>query len=236
MRGWEILKSKYNVHELKQFHTYMFEIIYPENRIVVDYGKTTDVVMLGVIHTKSGDEIERHIVEKDYNEHFRLVVDYNIKDSWDHLGSSNIPNREGYVIRFDSGFRMKIKFQEYVRLHRIITQVSNTSIWEMLKSGMPLEMILEDVPDEFYYWVRKVESELREAYANVMGKAFKKWEEIYNELGPNASRLEWVDYVSAEGKQMSSLLFCIYDLNMEKMNSFIWKHIKPSWEKPFFRI
>lgn len=236
MRGWEILKSKYNVNELKQFHTYMFEIIYPENRIVVDYGKTTDVVMLGAIHTKSGDEIERHTVEKDYNEHFRLVVEYNIKDSWEHLRSSNIPNREGYVVRFESGFRMKIKFDEYVRLHRIITQVSNTGIWTMLKDRMPLELILEEVPDEFYNWVRKVERELKEAHGNIMAKAFEKWLEIYNELGPNASRLEWVDYISAEGRQMSSLLFCIYDMNMAKLDGFVWKHIKPDWEKPFFCV
>jgi len=236
MRGWKILKSKYPVNEFKQFHTYMFEIIYPENRIVVNYGNTEDVIMLGVVHTKSGEEIERHIVEKDYNEHFNIVKDYNISDSWEHLRSSNDPNREGYVVRFANGFRMKIKFDEYVRLHRILTQISNVNIWAMLRENLPLEMILEEVPDEFYNWVRSVESEIKENYGNKMAEVFTKWYEIYKILGPNASRIEYVDYISAEGREMSSLLFALYEMNMNKLKSYIWARIKPEWERPLFQV
>jgi len=38
-------------------HTVLFEIIYPENRIVVDYGEMEDLVLLGAVHTATGGSL-----------------------------------------------------------------------------------------------------------------------------------------------------------------------------------
>jgi tRNA splicing ligase len=69
-------------------------------------------------------------------------------------------NREGFVIRFASGFRVKVKFEEYVRLHRIVTQISNKTIWKLLVDRQSLETILDDVPDEWYDWVKSISREV----------------------------------------------------------------------------
>jgi hypothetical protein len=50
---------------------------------------------------------------------------------------------------------MKIKGSEYVRLHKILTNISNRHIWECLKDKKPLDEIIEKVPDEFYNWVKE---------------------------------------------------------------------------------
>lgn len=60
-------------------------------------------------------------------------------------------NKEGFVVRFKNGFRVKMKFAEYVKLHR---GVSNVRIWEFLSEGKSFEELLEKVPDEFYNWVK----------------------------------------------------------------------------------
>ncbi|MDV7390170.1 hypothetical protein RZS08_02400, partial [Arthrospira platensis SPKY1] len=39
--------------------------------------------------------------------------------TFDELQALNIPNHEGYIVRFDNGHRVKIKFADYLRLHKI---------------------------------------------------------------------------------------------------------------------
>ena len=67
IKGKELLE-KYDYNRLDKNYTYLFEIIYPENRIVCDYD-FEDLVLLGIIHTKTGDEVNIH---NDNNEDIRL--------------------------------------------------------------------------------------------------------------------------------------------------------------------
>jgi RNA ligase len=232
IKGAKILKEKYNVNELKQFHTYLFEIIYPENRIVVDYGDTEDVVMLGAIHTKSGEEIERHVLEKDYKDIFNLVIDYNITESWNHLMSLNEPNKEGYVILFKNGFRMKVKHEEYVRLHRIITQVSNIDIWKCLKYGDSFDEFLDRVPDEFYNWVREVETDLKSKHLEIINTAFGMYNKLVYEI-EFTSQKEYAEAISKLPNK--SLLFSIHGNKLNRLNAEVWDMIRPTWAKPFMK-
>ena len=45
----------------------MVEIIYPENRIVVDYGDEEKLVVLGMTSRVSGKELEENITAADFN-------------------------------------------------------------------------------------------------------------------------------------------------------------------------
>ena len=65
----------------------------------------------------------------------------------------NEQNQEGFVIRFEDGLWLKFKFVDYVKLRRVLTQVTSKVIWEMLRDKTNFEDILERVPDEFYNWV-----------------------------------------------------------------------------------
>lgn len=153
LKGWELLQ-KYNYTELPKDCTYLFEIIYPENRIVVNYGDQEKLVLTGCINTKTGHEYSIH--DDFYLDlGFEIVKKYStlqpIEKLIDHIPEGN----EGFVIRFKNGFRVKIKSDEYVRLHRIITNTSNRDIWLALKYGDDLSKYLENVPDEFHNWVIK---------------------------------------------------------------------------------
>ena len=57
IEGTKILHEKYSNIKFKDGITYLFEILYPENRIVVDYGNTRDLVLLAMIDTKTGNDI-----------------------------------------------------------------------------------------------------------------------------------------------------------------------------------
>jgi len=152
IKGWEMLqKTKYT--ELPIDCTYLFEIIYPENRIVVNYGDVEKVVLLACINTKTGNEYDIHD-DYYYDLGFDIVKKYSTLQPLDKLVNLIPKDNEGFVIRFKNGYRVKIKSDEYVRLHKIITNLSNRDIWECLKYGDNLNSFLENVPDEFYSWVK----------------------------------------------------------------------------------
>ncbi len=160
IRATAMLRDKYEdaLERLDRSRTYLFEIIYPENRIVVDYGDSEALVLLAVLDTQTGSDLPLENIGFPVVKRFDGIQDIN------QLKQLEEDNREGFVVKFQSGLRYKIKFEEYLRIHRIVTQVSSISIWEYLATGQPIEQILERVPDEFYQWVHLMKGSLQESY------------------------------------------------------------------------
>jgi T4 RnlA family RNA ligase len=227
VKGWELLK-KLPYHSLAYGYTHMFEIIYPENRIVVDYGKKEGLVLLGVIHTNSGRELPYRDIEDHLGSSFEMVKCYNITENWNHLVTLNEPNREGFVIRFSNGYRVKVKFEEYVRLHRIITQVSTIDIWERLKNNEPLDKLIEKVPDEFHTWVKETVRDLVVRYENIE----RDYRQVYTEITSYMHTVDRRQFAEAAKRYpLSGVLFNMLD--GKNYSDAIWKKIRPEWSKPF---
>jgi RNA ligase len=230
IKGKELLE-KYNYNRLHPDYTYLFEIIYKENRIVCDYD-FEDIVLLGMIHTKSGDEINIHNNQEDIrfknmisNIGFRVVMLYKTwGESYDLLQEEIPKDKEGYVIRFKNGFRMKIKGDEYKRLHRILTNVSNRDIWEYLKENKPFDDILDKVPDEFYNWVKETARDLKIKFEDIDSN----YNDIFNSIN-TINRKDFAEKVKHHPH--SSILFAMYD--GKPTHNIIWKLIYPDYTKPF---
>ena len=224
--GWEILKGM-DYKNLKIGVTYLFEIIYPENRIIVDYGDTEKLVLLGAIETSTGEEIPYSGIGENL-ERFELVRKWANKKSISELAKENDLIREGYVLRFSNGYRVKVKFEEYCRLHKIITNVSNIDIWEKLKDGLPLNEILDKVPDEFYGWVKNTENRLREEFQDTLGDSEKILYSIRKKLGDSERKV----YAEEIKKNINpGILFNLLD--GRNPDQVIWKLVRPKWAKPF---
>src|SRR5262249_59949112 len=85
-------------------------------------------------------------------------------ESFDHatfadaLAALPRDGREGLVVWFpQTDVRVKLKYEEYVRLHRIVTGLNARSVWENIDT---LDALVESLPDEFHGWVRTVAKEL----------------------------------------------------------------------------
>lgn len=231
IRGLEIIKSKYDLSKFMNEVTYLCEIIYPENRIVVNYG-CDKITFLSV--TTPDSELNWHtarlifhssgIEEEDIVNSFMATFNKNTFDTYKKL---NTPNSEGFVVRFyPSNFRMKIKFEEYIRLHKILTNVSNRDIWEYLKDEKPWDEILNNVPDEFYDWVKETVKDFVIRYENIE----KDYTEIFNEL--KNRNLERKDFAfRAKHYRHSVILFNMLDGKDYKQH--IWKILFPKYSKPF---
>ena len=151
--------------------TYLFEIIYPDNRIVVDYGAERKLVLLAVRETGTGREFA---LEDFAHLGFPLAERFDGVGDYHELRGMPRDDAEGFVVLFENGLRVKVKLEEYVRLHRLITGVNPKHIWEILKEGEPLEKVLERVPDEFYAWVKSVEADLKAQYREIEMVAQRK--------------------------------------------------------------
>ncbi len=217
-KAMRILQKKYpNAHKkINKKYTYLFEIIYPENRIVVDYGIKEDLVLLAVIETATGKEMPLEDVG------FPIVKKYDGLQDINQLKTLEEPNREGFVIKFESGFRLKVKFEEYVRIHKVISQVSTISIWEYLKTGQSFDEILEQVPDEFYDWIKLQRKKLEAEYLAIETKAKSEFKIL-------ANRKETALYFMQ--CSYPKILFSILD--KRDYSSIIWKYIRPKFAKPF---
>ncbi len=205
--------------------TFLFEIIKKENRIVVDYKDFEGLVLLGITKTDSGKELSYDKVLKIGEILGMFVVaKYDGITDYNELKEIISKDAEGFVVRFESGFRMKIKGEEYFRLHRILTKVSNRKIWQHLKNNEPLDKIIEDVPDEFYDWVKKTKEKLQSQFDAIKFEI----EEDYRTL---INKKEFVEKV--KDNKNKHFLFMRLDTYSKKLDDEIWNSIFPNYQLPF---
>jgi RNA ligase len=123
---------------------------------------------------------------------------------------------------------MKIKGEEYKRLHRILTNISNRNIWEYLKDGKPLDELIDKVPDEFYDWVK----ETKENFENEFQKIKEEYESLYNSILNSNEIFSRKDFAGkAINSNFPSILFSMYD--NRPYDQIIWKILYPDYSKPF---
>lgn len=131
--------------------TYLAEAIYPENRIVVHYQESGLVFLAG--YHLTGDELS-------YDEVKQVANGLNTRAARRHSFSSvadliahtaTLPaSEEGFVLRFLDGLRLKVKGEEYRRIHALISRITPLAMWEAMQAGDDLTIIRKQLPEEFW--------------------------------------------------------------------------------------
>jgi RNA ligase len=203
--------------------THLFEIIYPENRIVVDYGATERLQWLTSIHTASGAEHRHHGLRYGWNNPYPPLPVDELKKVERH-------NAEGYVLRFESGERVKIKFAEYVRLHALVTGLDTVRLWETLRDGKDPLKALESVPDELYGWAEKEVNNMVRRHGELAYHAISQADFIKQHLPDGWTRKDF----AARALQLpyKPLYFLALDGNTEQLGKAVWALIKPERKRP----
>ena len=220
---------------LSKEHTYLFEIIFPEGRIVVDYGNVEKLVLLGMIHTATGKETGyEDLVEiadslnvdviKEYHDIPIFGISTNDKNGFQNVKYTIKDNEEGRVVVFKNGFRMKIKGDEYVRLHYIITNFSSRKIWEICRTNGNLEDFLVDVPDEFYNWAKTT-------YNDLQGEFKKIKDQVEVEYWDLIDRKEYAEKI--KDNKIKHLLFKRLTSYSTRLDDNIWDMLYPEYFNPF---
>ena len=228
IKATEIL-NKYNKDIMFRHLTFCFEIIYPENRIVLDYGDDEKLVLLGTFD-KDGKEVD---IDMWSQYGFDVVKKYDGIKDFKELKSMIKDDQEGFVVRFTNGDRIKVKGVEYLRLHKIMTNMSTTAVWECLKNGDDIETILKDVPDEFYEKIKSYVRDLRYSFFQISERAGKLHDGFrygkYNDKDPEPTKKEFAEFVLKQQKVLQPVMFAMWD--KKNYDEIIWRIIRPEFKK-----
>ena len=177
------VRSHLKSAEMLPGHTYLFEMIYPENKIVVDYGDTEDLVLLGVINNETGEEISYTALKEAGKRIGSTVVEAKEFSSLDELYAycKTLPaTEEGFVITFHNGLKVKVKGDEYCKIHRILANMTPLAFWgawDLEAMDIP-KSFLAAIPEEF----RDVTDTLYQQIYDLHHGAFNKVKDTYAEL------------------------------------------------------
>lgn len=206
--------------------TYLFEIIYKANRIVVDYD-FEDLVLLGAVDNLTGQVSPAAAIDWPG----RKAAQFPHHTLAEALAAPVRDNAEGFVIRFlDSDLMVKIKLERYLQLHKIITGLSEKSVWEHLSAGLPLMDLLAELPDEFHQWVTDVRDNLYADYTRIDSAARESFKAITEALEDLTDRKQFAMQALKLAPDMRPLMFLLYDGNAAKLDAAIWRTLKPVGE------
>lgn len=209
--------------------TYCFELVWKE-RIIVLSPEKDDVILLGSFVTETGEEMD--VQTPYYTDRFTVVKKFDGIKDYKILKAMVTDDMEGFVVRYKSGFRMKIKGDNYCHLHNIITECSTIDIWQALKDGNDMYEFLDNVPDEFDAWVQFQIAKLQAIFTKEWETAVGLYNKIYNKYGGLPDKKVFSDEVKLVDRKYQGMLFNMY--NEIPVDQIIWKYIRPVHEKPNF--
>lgn len=216
------------VRDMNPRFTYLFELVAPWNRIVVTYPRE-DMVLVGVMDTELAVDGTYAAVRHEAERLGFTPVEFWTQpiESVD-LDDPTVKNDEGFVARFANGFRVKLKYAEYRRLHKLLTGLSVKAIWECLAAGT--EPDLADVPDEFMDWYRAQ----RDAIQADFDALDRRVREAFAAVGTLATRKDYaLAFTGGEHRDLAPALFNLLDGHPHA--PFLWKRVRPSRHQTFQR-
>ena len=165
----ELIQKYMNwLRNLDRSKTYLFEIVYPEDKHIVDYEDFDGIVLIGVIDTETGKD---YPLNTDIHaEIFRRPSTYPTSD-WKSLRSQySGQNREGFVVLWpETGFRIKLKYKEYMRLFYYKYLLTSKYILESCMNGKE-NTLLEEVPFEIQEFVKEAIEEFKSSFDRVQSE------------------------------------------------------------------
>jgi len=222
IKAEEILK-KYDLTKINTKTTLLVEIIYPENRVVVDYNNEEKLVLIGAYNNVTGNEfIDLDVYSNLTGLPLRKTYSYTINEMI-KLQKTIPKNQEGFVIRFSSGLRIKIKGEEYLKIHKIISNLSPLSFWEVMENGKVPINYIQQVPEEFLDQFEPIVIELEKRYIQIK----KEVEEEFHTLPNKESRKEVGLHLKKFTYNHESAMFPMLLDKKDVVDKYIMKQIRP---------
>ena len=200
--------------------SYLFEYCSPTNLIVVKYD-VEQLILLAAYNNITFESINIADIQIPLNKADPLK-DLTFNDLLHRKEVKNL-EIEGWVLHWPStDFRLKLKTDEYIRVHKLKSNITPLGVWEYLMAEMNVDAIRKDLPDEF---VKEFDS-IVENLETQRDKIVKEVETIYPKIH-NLSRKEMAEYISCYGKSIQSCYWS-YLKNKDMARKFALKIIRPT--------
>lgn len=220
-KATEMIRRYMTTHFREDELTWMFEIVYPDNRIVLDYGDFEGLVLLGAREIESGID---WFPEELLDWKGRRATYYRFNTLREALEAPQRPNAEGYVVYVpDRDIRVKVKQEDYLALHKTVFGLSRKSVWKNIQEGQTIEDILAVLPDEWHDWAKQTYYSLMDEFSAIKTTISKVFVAVVSDLPLDYTRKDFAEKV---GKyRYAKQLFDI--LSGKDINPAIWKMVMP---------
>lgn len=188
-------------------HTPLFEIIYPDNRIVIDYGQDEKLALLAMRHIESGAYLpytELEVVASQFGFQIPKLFQMDTNDCLE-LAKTIDANAEGWVLLFSDGSRFKVKGDRYKEVHRIIANATFNGILKSMTNATFDEMT-ENVPDEFLDQIMEWHNEIEDRITQITQRVSYVFQDT-----PKTTRKLFAQWVTQHHPRLSGYLFRMFD-------------------------
>lgn len=220
-----VLDTKYHDFYPRMGWTLLFEIVYPENRIVVDYDGMDDLVLLGGVDIVSG-AVQGPEIAPDWPG--PVVETFSYRTLREALSAEPRKGKEGLVIRsLMDGTMIKLKQEDYVQLHKIVTGLNERVVWERLAAGTD---VFDGIPDEWHDWVNSVASPLMATQQDMFNQVVQHRSQLFHD-GKMVDRKTFALAIMNLNPWLRSALWLLYDRKLKQLDEFLWNQVKPRGDK-----
>jgi RNA ligase len=198
--------------------TPVFEIVYPENRVVVDYGNKRELVLLAIFEHNGVEWHPRRV------DQIAELCGFRRPKRYDFDIRTEMPfeeNSEGYVARFESGLRIKIKSPTYLRIHRLLNHLSPKGVVELIR-GKEYRATVKQLPKTIAKDFDDIRAHVQSMYYNIFTAAHENLQRMLSEVGENHPRKDYALWVSKNvANAESGFVFALLD--EKDIEDKIWK-------------
>lgn len=230
--------KRFDLADLPDEVTLLFEMICPITRIVVDYGDKEDLVLLSAYNRHTGEEYDWAQIER-WSKQFGFTLVESRDETW--LGAcrgllKTVPGneQEGFVIRFNDGFRVKMKSEDYFRRHHLLSNLTPLVMWNNMIDGEVPRDVWDQVDEEYHNLLDDIVSVLEKQYQVLYHEIQDEFDCIYfkkfgrtqhYEMMHQVPRCEFA--VEAQKVKHTPAMFALLDGHYHKIDSYVMKKIRP---------
>jgi RNA ligase len=145
---------------------------------------------------------------------FRIVEKFPYRTMAEALADPARDNAEGIVVRFlETGLRVKLKYPQYVALHRIVTGMNERAVWQRMLDGDNLDQIKTGLPEEFWSWVDTTYNKILDGVIHVICDVYDSyWAALGFLDGVNVGRPDRKEFaLKVKDSPLKGYLFMLLD-------------------------
>lgn len=199
----------FDLSTLPNEYTLLFEIVYPANRIIVDYGKRQELILLGARNRFTGDYVPFEQVEawaKEYGFPLPTIYEFNSVAELVSTLATLDASHEGFMAEFADGQRFKFKSERYKELQQALAGLTFKNILAAYQDGT-IEQFRENTPDEFYDLLKSWEDEISTTFTNKQTQVL----DAFDKAPMTDNRKEYAQWVMQYYPDLSGYLFPLKD-------------------------
>lgn len=220
----KVLRERYTAFQLPKGETVLVEIIYPGNRVVLNYQDVDDLFLIGVVHNETG----RSMSVPGYGNPFtqpKLLGTGRFLEMADHFLDLERGNAEGVVIHaVNRDIRVKLKQKDYLELHKVATGLNKKQLWKWLSEGKSIDQILSDIPEELHDWAFPIMQDLCTKFTDLDIYIAEQWW-IIQHNGWHNNRKELAARMESWPRWLSYAIWFLVDGFEDRYNEYLWKQV-----------